>query len=79
MEPIGAVWSPQRLRSRLLPPRHPRSGDTGWYLFIGRNFHDDLDLPDFEALTRQLAHSLMSVSDWSQSITDSNCVRASMA
>jgi hypothetical protein len=33
----------------------PRSGDTGWYLFLGRNLHDDLDLPDFEALMAQTA------------------------
>jgi hypothetical protein len=33
----------------------PRSGDAGWNLFLGRNLHDHLDLPDFEALTAQAA------------------------
>jgi hypothetical protein len=50
MEPIRAGWSSPK--DQITPPR---SGDNGWYLFLGRNLHDDLDLPDFEALMAQAA------------------------
>lgn len=43
------------LNSDLQLAEQLRSGDTGRYMFLGRNLRDDLDQPDYEALMAQAA------------------------